>query len=130
MPLSYTANPRDAKAIRELPKRLSQGVTFVISRTKTSMPLGFLHLYVNGDVIQYDMLAVHPRHRGKQWGKMLMARGEAYGLSKSCTIARLFVDDGNDKAKRMYEKLGYVTVRYYPDVRCYEMMKILPTASS
>ena len=104
MPLSYTANPRDTKSIRELPKRLRQGVTFVISRTKTSMPLGFLHLYIIGDVLQYDMLAVHPQHRGKQWGKMLMAHGEAYGRSKSCTLARLFVDDGNDKAKRLYEK--------------------------
>ncbi|TYP70145.1 GNAT family N-acetyltransferase [Paenibacillus methanolicus] len=125
MPLSHTANPNDAKTIRELPKRLRQGVTFVISRKKTSMPLGFLHLYVIGDILQYDMLAIHPDHRGKHWGRLLMAHGEAYGRSKNCTLARLFVDKGNDKAHFLYQRLGFTTVRYYDFIRCYEMTKTL-----
>ncbi|MBB3108693.1 ribosomal protein S18 acetylase RimI-like enzyme [Paenibacillus phyllosphaerae] len=129
MPLSHTANPKDTQTIRELPKRLREGVTFVISHKKTSMPLGFLHLYIIGDILQYDMLAVHPDHRGKQWGRLLMSHGEAYGRSNNCTAARLFVDEGNDKAHRLYRKLGFATVRYYAQIRCYEMVKRLNSAT-
>ncbi|WP_274649283.1 GNAT family N-acetyltransferase [Paenibacillus humicola] len=125
IPLSYTSNPRDAQVIREIPKRLRRGVTFVASRTKTSVPFGFLHLYTIGDMLVYDMLAVHPDHRGKQLGTKLMLCGEAYGLSQKCRTARLFVDEGNGRAHKLYARLGYDTVRYYPEVRCYEMAKML-----
>ncbi|QYR22843.1 GNAT family N-acetyltransferase [Paenibacillus sp. sptzw28] len=125
IPLSYTASPRDAQTIRDLSKRLRGGVTFVASRTKTSTPLGFIHLYTQGDTLLYDMLAVHPRHRGRQIGTMLMAQGEAYGLSQKCSVARLFVDQGNPRAHRLYSRLGYETIGYYPELRCYELVKNL-----
>jgi ribosomal protein S18 acetylase RimI-like enzyme len=125
IPLSYTSHPRDAQTIREIPKRLRRGVTFVASRTKTSTPLGFVHLYIVGDMLLHDMLAVHPHHRGKQIGTLLLAHAEAYGRSHKCREARLFVDDNNERAHRLYARLGYETVRYYPDVRCYELVKTL-----
>jgi ribosomal protein S18 acetylase RimI-like enzyme len=127
IPLSYTTHPRDAQIIRELPKRLRGGVTFVASRTKTSTPLGFLHFYIIGDMLLHDMLAVHPQHRGKQIGTLLMAYAEAYGRSQKCREARVFVDQGNERAHRLYARLGYETVRYYSDVRCYELVKTLAT---
>jgi len=123
MPLSYTADPRDPKHTSELPKRLSKGNTFVASRTKTSKPLGFLHLYLTGEIAFFDMLAIHPAHRGKQLGQQLMSRGETYARSQHCTRARLFIDEGNDSAYRLYMKLGYTITGYFPAVRCYEMQK-------
>ncbi|MBB3072243.1 ribosomal protein S18 acetylase RimI-like enzyme [Paenibacillus baekrokdamisoli] len=125
IPLSHTASPRDAQTIHELPKRLREGVTFVNSRTKTSTPLGFIHFYIKGDVLQYDLLAVHPQHRGKKIGTMLMSHVEAYGRSKNCSLARLFVDNSNPRAQRLYTQLGFDTVNYYHDLRCYEMTKAL-----
>lgn len=127
MPLSHTINPHDATELRTLPKRLRSGVTFVIAHNKASIPLGFVHLYIIGDTLQYDMLAIHPTHRGKRWGRVLMKHGEDYGLARGCTRARLFVDEGNDKAHVIYRKLGFVTVQYHPIIRCYEMMKQLST---
>ncbi|MFC5648271.1 GNAT family N-acetyltransferase [Paenibacillus solisilvae] len=125
IPLSHTASPRDAQTIRELPKRLRQGVTLVFSRTKTSTPLGFIHFYVREDLLLYDMLAVHPRHRGRKIGTTLMSYAEGYGRSKNCTLARLYVDRGNPKAQRLYAELGFQTVNYYEQLRCYEMIKPL-----
>ncbi|MBW7476607.1 GNAT family N-acetyltransferase [Paenibacillus oenotherae] len=125
IPLSYTAHPRDASTIRDLPKRLRRGVTFVSSRTKTSKPQGFVHLVTIGETLLFDMLAVHPNHRGKQAGTMLMAQGEAYGRAQGCSIARLFVDDINPRASRLYARIGYKTIRHYPELRLYEMIKPL-----
>ncbi|MBW7458236.1 GNAT family N-acetyltransferase [Paenibacillus sepulcri] len=128
IPLSYTTSPRDAQAIRDLPKRLRDGVTFVAARTKTSTPMGFVHLYIRGETLLYDMLAVHPQHRGKQLGTQLMAQGEAYGRIHKCKTARLFVDYSNPRAMRLYTQLGYKTVRELPDYQCYEMIKSLTTS--
>lgn len=125
IPLSHTAHPRDASMIRELPNRLRRGITFVISRTKTSKPRGFVHLMTSGETLHFDMLAVHPQHRGRQAGTMLMAHGEAYGLAQGCRIARLFVDDINPRASRLYTRIGYVTIRHYPELRLFEMIKQL-----
>lgn len=125
IPLSHTAHPRDASVIRELPKRLRRGITFVASRTKTSKPRGFVHLMTAGEILLFDMLAVHPKHRGKQVGTMLMAQGEAYGRAQGCSIARLFVDDINPRASRLYARIGYETIRHYPELRLYEMTKAL-----
>jgi len=125
MPLSHTADPHDPKQTSELPKRLSKGSTFVVSHTETSKPLGFLHLYLNGQIAFFDMLAIHPAHRGKRLGQMLMSFGEAYARSQHCTRARLFIDDGNSSAYRLYTKLGYTITGYYPTLRCYEMQKAI-----
>ncbi|WP_219838644.1 N-acetyltransferase [Paenibacillus sp. R14(2021)] len=125
IPLSYTASPRDAQTIRELPKRLSDGVSLVYSRTKKSMPLGFIHFYTRGQLLLYDMLVVHPQHRGKQIGTLLMNEAELHSRQQGATHARLFVDYGNPRAQRLYARLGFQTVRYYSDLRCYEMLKAL-----
>ena len=54
-----------------------------------------------------------------------MAHSENYGRTKNCSLARLFVDQGNPKAQRLYNKLGFQTVHYHPELRCYEMIKAL-----
>lgn len=125
IPLSYTASPRDAQTIRELPKRLSDGVSLVHSRTRRSLPTGFIHFYLRGDLLLYDLLVVHPQHRGKQIGTTLMNQAETQGRQNGAKIARLFVDHSNPRAQRLYARLGFQTVRYYSDLRCYEMLKAL-----
>ncbi|MBP3965717.1 MULTISPECIES: GNAT family N-acetyltransferase [Paenibacillus] len=127
IPLSYTASPRDAQTIRELPKRLSDGVSLVYSRSKRSIPLGFIHYYTRGDMLLFDMLVVHPQHRGKQIGTLLISKAETAAKEKGCSYARLFVDHGNPKAQRLYSRLGYQTIRFIHQVRCYEMVKSLAT---
>ncbi|QHW33287.1 GNAT family N-acetyltransferase [Paenibacillus rhizovicinus] len=125
IPLSHTASPRDAQTIRELPKRMNDGVSLVYSRTKRSTPMGYIHYYIRDDVLLYDLLVVHPQHRGKQIGTSLMNHAEAQGRERGVKLARLFVDHGNPRAQRLYARLGFQTVRYYSDLRCYEMLKSL-----
>ncbi|WP_308635899.1 GNAT family N-acetyltransferase [Paenibacillus silvisoli] len=125
IPLSYTASPRDAQTMRELPRRLSDGVSLVYSRSKRSIPLGFIHYYLRGEMLLYDMLVVHPRHRDKKIGTKLMTKAEEQAKENGCRIGRLFVDEGNPKAQRLYTRLGFQTIRYVHEVRCYEMVKML-----
>jgi ribosomal protein S18 acetylase RimI-like enzyme len=125
IPLSHTVSPRDAVSIRELAVRLRSGVTYVSAAGKSSPPAGFIHLLVVDKVLQIDMLAIHPKQRGLHLGVRLMKQGEAYGLSKNCSMARLLVDEGNDRAHRFYARLGYQTIRFHHQFRCYELIKPL-----
>lgn len=125
IPLSHSVHQLDAQTIRELPKRFRSGVTYVAAMSKKSAPISFIHFEIMGEVLYLDMMVTHPDHRNRQWGKKLMAHSEAYGKSQQCRIARLFVDQINDKAHKLYNKLGYYTVQYYPELRCYELLKPL-----
>jgi ribosomal protein S18 acetylase RimI-like enzyme len=125
IPLSHTVHQQDAQTIRELPKRFRRGITYVASLSKKSPPISFIHFEVMGEVLYLDMMVTHPVHRNRQWGRKLMAHSEAYGQAQHCKVARLFVDKVNDKAHHFYNKLGYITVHYYPELRCYELLKPL-----
>ncbi|CAM4011639.1 GNAT family N-acetyltransferase [Paenibacillus alkaliterrae] len=125
IPLSHTVHQHDAQTIRELPKRFRRGITYVASLSKKSAPVAFIHFEVMGEVLYLDMMVTHPSHRNRGWGKKLMAYSEAYGQAQNCRAARLFVDQVNAKAHNLYKKLGYQTVRYYPELHCYELLKSL-----
>lgn len=125
IPLSHTVHQHDAQTIRELPKRFRRGITYVAALSKKSPPVSFLHFEVMGEVLYLDMMVTHPDHRNRQWGRKLIAHGEAYGLTQQCKIARMFVDQVNAKAHNLYNKLGYMTINYYPELRCYELVKPL-----
>lgn len=125
IPFSYTVSPHDAWLIRELPRRLQRGGTIVASLSRTAPPLAFVHYEVMGEVLYIDMLVTNPAYRNRNWGKRLMAKCEADGIAQQCTVARLFVDQSNGKAQHFYKKLGYSPIRYYEELRCYEMLKPL-----
>lgn len=129
IPLSHTVHQHDAQTIRELPKRFRRGVTYVASLSKKSAPVAFIHFEVMGEVLYLDMMVTHPEHRNRQWGRKLIAHSEAYGQAQQCKVARLFVDQVNAKAHHLYNKLGYNTVRYLPELRCYELLKPLTPLS-
>lgn len=128
LPISHTARPLDARLVRELPNRFRSGVTYVASLSKTSPPVAFVHCELMGEILYVDMLVTHPDHRNRMWGKRLMAQGEALGQAHGCKTARLFVDSVNDKARHFYNKLGYVTVLYHRELRCFELMKPLTSS--
>ncbi|MEK3881929.1 GNAT family N-acetyltransferase [Paenibacillus sp. PL2-23] len=125
IPLSHTARQLDAHMIRELPKRFRSGITYVAIRTKQGPPVAFVHFYVLAEQLYIDMLVTHPQHRGQSLGKTLMAYAEAYGRANHCQFARLFVDRINVWGRRFYNKLGYSTIRFVPELQCYELVKPL-----
>ncbi|MFF2481885.1 GNAT family N-acetyltransferase [Paenibacillus sp. NPDC058071] len=125
IPLSHTAHPLDARLVRELPIRFRTGRTYVAAPGKTEKPYGFVRFEIMEPVLFIDMLVVRADQRNRDWGKKLMASSEACGLAHRCKAAKLYVDDVNGKAMRFYSRLGYKPVRYYSDLRCYEMVKPL-----
>ncbi len=123
--MSHTARPLDAHMISELPRRFRRGVTYVVSESRQSKPVAFVHLEKWGSELLIDMLVTHPQYRGMHYGSALMAKAESYGRSQQCLSARLYVDDINDRGLRFYTKLGYLTTGYIAGLRCYELIKPL-----
>jgi len=130
IPLSHIGRQQGVGTYEELTARLRQGIVYVASRRRTSSPLGFVHLLRRGDSLFVDMLAVQPHERGKRIGAGLMAAAEAYGMSIGSALVRLFVDEGNDRARSFYARLGYRVVRFDPHYRCHEMVKALAAGSA
>lgn len=128
IPLSHTVRPLDAHTIRELPMRFRRGVTYVATLSKFSPPVAFVHFEAIGDILNIHTLVTHPEHRNRQWGTKLMAHAEAYGRARHCKVVRLYVDRINPKAHHFYNKLGYHSVRYIPELHCYELHKPLAAA--
>lgn len=125
IPFSHTVHSSDPQTIRDLPKRFRRGATYVAAPGKSSAPYGFIHFEAMQAVLYVDMLVIHPKHRNRHLGKKLMASCEAYGIAHNCLVARLFVDESNPKAHHFHSRLGYETINYYPELRCYEMIKPL-----
>ncbi|WP_027087752.1 GNAT family N-acetyltransferase [Cohnella panacarvi] len=125
VPLSPWQHPRDGKLRFEVVRRLRRGPTFVASRSRQSLPHGFVHIEIRGAALFVDLLAVDGRHQNRRWGTELMNRAESYGRHKGCTVAYLFVDEGNARGIRFYKRLGYQSLAYVDALKAYHMHKSL-----
>lgn len=125
VPLSPWQHPRDERLRLEVVRRLRKGPTFVASRTRQGPPFGFVHIEIRGSVLFVDLLAVDSRHQNRRWGTELMNRAESYGRRKGCTVAYLFVDEGNARGIRFYRRLGYQSLAYVDALKAYHMRKSL-----
>ena len=84
------------------------------------VPLGFLYLergvdYFTGSVHGHvSMLAVAPAAEGRGVARALMAQAEQWARERAFPHLTLNVFDGNDRARALYERLGYGadTIRY------------------
>ncbi|GMK42842.1 hypothetical protein PCCS19_59020 [Paenibacillus sp. CCS19] len=123
IPYSYLYSLQDAPTQEELRKRLDLGATYAAVFPSTSQPYGFVHAVANGQLLYVDLLAVLPSCRKRGAGRLLMEQAESYGIAAGCQEALLYVDEGNDAARRFYEKLGYRVTGFAERVRCYEMRK-------
>ena len=56
-------------------------------------------------------LVVHHRYRRRGIGRALMGAVERAAASRGCLAMTIGVDDGNDYARRLYERRGYVYVK-------------------
>lgn len=110
---------------KDLPKRLTRGVTLVASPYYEADPLAFVHFMIHGELLYVDMMAVAPAQQRKRYGKTLLAQAEAFAASRGCSRAKVMVDAGNERAKIFYQKSGYETARFIPLSLCYEMVKPL-----
>lgn len=120
--------PQDIEAVfKDLPVRLSRGVSLIASPTYEADPVAFIHFLIYGDLLYIDMMAVATEHQRQRLGKTLMAHTENFAISRGCQHAKVMVDRDNTRAHLFYRKLGYRTQRYIPLSQCYELIKRLPS---
>lgn len=53
-------------------------------------------------------LVVHPTYRRRGIARGLIGRVERSAVARGCRVVTIGVDHGNDYARRIYERLGYV----------------------
>jgi len=81
--------------------------------------IGYLGLWTIADEGHITTLAIHPRFRGRGFGKRLLQYGLRFIQEKGCRKAFLEVRVSNWIAQKMYQELGFQPIgirkRYYSD---------------
>ena len=54
-----------------------------------------------------------------------MKRAETYGRKRGCTVAYLFVDEGNSRGIRFYRRNGYEVLGHVSVLKAFQMHKSL-----
>ena len=69
--------------------------------------IGYISVELHDSFIYLDDLSVAEKSRGKGIGTKLIEFAERYGRDKSVVTAVLHVEKSNEKAYRLYTRLGY-----------------------
>ncbi len=69
--------------------------------------IGYLSVTVFTEYIYLDDFSVTEKYRGRGIGTKLIALAEKYGIEKKIPTAMLHVKCSNEKALRLYKRLGY-----------------------
>ena len=77
-----------------------------VSESKGSV-IGYISIEVYPDHIYIDDLSVNERYRNSGIGTKLIALAEKYGAEKDIFSVMLHVEALNEKAFRLYNRLGY-----------------------
>jgi len=81
--------------------------------------IGYIGLWVTWEEGHITTFAIHPRYRGKGFGKKLFHYALEYARSCGCERVFLEVRVSNNRAQGLYRRFGFETVglrpRYYMD---------------
>lgn len=77
-----------------------------------AQPVGYVHAYDTGYVAE---LAVAPAHRGRGHGRALLSRCLAELRARGVDRAELEVAADNDRARSLYDSLGFTVAERRPD---------------
>ena len=88
------------------------------------VPLGFIHLNISGDYYDSENhghisdIIVAPEGEGRGVGKALMNAGEEWAKKQGFKWLTLNVFSRNERARKLYEKLGYGedTIKYIKEL--------------
>ena len=64
-----------------------------------------------------NVLATYPEHRGRGLGMRLLALAENLARDRGLSAMSLIVTGGNEGARRLYERIGYVETTRRPIVK-------------
>ncbi|MEK8132117.1 GNAT family N-acetyltransferase [Paenibacillus filicis] len=113
----------------ELRKRL-RGCTTYVELAPGRQAVGFIALRTDRERLTVELLAVHPRYQGHGLGKRFMRFAERKAQLLHLPEIVLWVDEGNERARGFYERLGYIPVHFDPAMRCYLLTKRLTFAGA
>lgn len=89
----------------------------IVLRVEGASVAGYCSYRVVADELQIANVAVRPEHRGKGYGRALVAAAVAHGREAGASTAILEVRRSNQPAQRLYLSLGFAQVaerpRYY-----------------
>lgn len=109
---------------KEVIRRLRKREVFVKVSDKGTV-IGFIMMKAQGGSLFIDMLAVDRSAQGHGIGKSLLCAAERLAMRRRCQNVRLFVDDMNWRAMQFYNRMGYVSINYVHEIRCYLYEKSL-----
>ena len=100
------------------------GAAVLVAESEGEGPLGFAYLERVRDYFTLEhhghlgMLVVGPRAEGRGIGSLLMRAAEAWARDAGYRLLTLNVFAGNERARSMYERLGYRT----ETLRCVKLL--------
>ena len=105
-----------AEAGPRLARALARPDHLVLMAEADGVVVGWLHaslsLHLDTDTcVLIEGIVVNRDHRRQGIGELLLARAEAWGLERGCSIVRLRSTSTRFKAHKFYEKLGYTNVK-------------------
>src|SRR5690606_13500044 len=119
--IPYSRTRRDPNELTRpaIVRRLNRMTTFVWGRGSSRKPCGFISFMVRDRRLMIDMLAMERGYQSRGLGAQLLQAAERYGRTHQCTAALLYVDEGNMRAHRFYERQGCALDGYVPSLRCF-----------
>jgi ribosomal protein S18 acetylase RimI-like enzyme len=90
------------------------GSAIFIAEDETGKRAGFLHLqtqtdYFKGEKVAYiSDLAVDSSFEGQGIGRILLDKAEEWARAEGCHLLSLYVFSNNSRARKIYEKLGFM----------------------
>lgn len=91
----------------------TSAVAFFVAEDGEGHPLGFIYLHLAADFFTGEThghvsdIVVAPEAEGRGVGRALMAAGERWSSERGHRLLTLNVFDGNVRARRLYETLGF-----------------------
>ncbi|MDO7907426.1 GNAT family N-acetyltransferase [Paenibacillus sp. JX-17] len=125
VPLSHLSADEINSILKDIPRRLNRGITFVTCPNHPEQAVGFIHAMLHGELLYIDMLAVLRSEQRKHHGHHLLEYAEQFARTRGCQRAKVLVDEGNQQALRFYRKSGYTVHKFIDLTRCYELRKTL-----
>lgn len=87
--------------------RLMHAGNFLIGENESGEPAAAVNVEIRGSRGYLGMLAVHPRHQGKGWGRIMVEAAENYFRQRNCTVVDMHILSLRSELPPFYRKLGY-----------------------
>jgi ribosomal-protein-alanine N-acetyltransferase len=105
------------RAMYEEELRHTETAFIIVLRTDATPVAGYCSYRLVVDELQINNVAVRPDHRGRGYGRALVASALEHGRAAGARTALLEVRRSNRVARRLYLSLGFIQVaerpRYY-----------------